>query len=213
MPNEGKHNPTGALRIWSGRWESNPRPKLGKLLYCHCTTPARFYWLNDYTATPPPRPMDLPSRRRPPTTSSAYSGIRQPGQAEQRSHSCRICSHGIRPFPSPALVWLGAAWLDADARPSRPAYSARRFADLRHRHRVGSLAALPAHRGGKLAGDSRRHRARSRPFSNTHSRRHYLSRPAGVVCGWRRGPCLRDNSGGLPPPLSSPWHRAFLVTC
>src|SRR6266702_1926382 len=22
--------------------ESNPRPKLGKLLYCHCTTPARF---------------------------------------------------------------------------------------------------------------------------------------------------------------------------
>src|ERR1700751_3167686 len=26
--------------IWSGRWESNPRPKLGKLLYCHCTTPA-----------------------------------------------------------------------------------------------------------------------------------------------------------------------------
>ena len=24
----------------SGRWESNPRPKLGKLLYCHCTTPA-----------------------------------------------------------------------------------------------------------------------------------------------------------------------------
>jgi hypothetical protein len=30
------------FRIWSGRWESNPRPKLGKLLYCHCTTPARF---------------------------------------------------------------------------------------------------------------------------------------------------------------------------
>ncbi|SRR5260370_30359642 len=26
--------------LWSGRWESNPRPKLGKLLYCHCTTPA-----------------------------------------------------------------------------------------------------------------------------------------------------------------------------
>src|SRR5215831_13340284 len=26
--------------FWSGRWESNPRPKLGKLLYCHCTTPA-----------------------------------------------------------------------------------------------------------------------------------------------------------------------------
>jgi hypothetical protein len=30
----------GYFRIWSGRWESNPRPKLGKLLYCHCTTPA-----------------------------------------------------------------------------------------------------------------------------------------------------------------------------
>src|ERR1700740_1560370 len=28
--------------LWSGRWESNPRPKLGKLLYCHCTTPARL---------------------------------------------------------------------------------------------------------------------------------------------------------------------------
>ena len=27
-------------RTWSGRWESNQRPKLGKLLYCHCTTPA-----------------------------------------------------------------------------------------------------------------------------------------------------------------------------
>src|SRR6266581_4456211 len=46
-------NNTGAARLavedqldhrelWSGRWESNPRPKLGKLLYCHCTTPARF---------------------------------------------------------------------------------------------------------------------------------------------------------------------------
>ena len=30
----------GPQGIWSGRWESNPRPKLGKLLYCHCTTPA-----------------------------------------------------------------------------------------------------------------------------------------------------------------------------
>ena len=29
--------------FWSGRWESNPRPKLGKLLYCHCTTPARCF--------------------------------------------------------------------------------------------------------------------------------------------------------------------------
>src|SRR5215813_9184818 len=29
------------FRIWSGRRESNPCPKLGKLLYCHCTTPAR----------------------------------------------------------------------------------------------------------------------------------------------------------------------------
>src|SRR6266516_126072 len=29
--------------FWSGRWESNPRPKLGKLLYCHCTTPAHFH--------------------------------------------------------------------------------------------------------------------------------------------------------------------------
>ena len=29
--------------LWSGRWESNPRPKLGKLLYCHCTTPALCY--------------------------------------------------------------------------------------------------------------------------------------------------------------------------
>ena len=28
--------------LWSGRWESNPRPKLGKLLYCHCTTPAHL---------------------------------------------------------------------------------------------------------------------------------------------------------------------------
>ena len=30
----------GLKAFWSGRWESNPRPKLGKLLYCHCTTPA-----------------------------------------------------------------------------------------------------------------------------------------------------------------------------
>src|SRR6267143_3230510 len=33
-------SPGRTFRIWSGRWESNPRPKLGKLLYCHCTTPA-----------------------------------------------------------------------------------------------------------------------------------------------------------------------------
>src|ERR1700722_6654446 len=31
---------TACSEFWSGRWESNPRPKLGKLLYCHCTTPA-----------------------------------------------------------------------------------------------------------------------------------------------------------------------------
>src|ERR1700738_3336340 len=35
------------FRIWSGRWESNPRPKLGKLLYCHCTTPA-FHCFSKY---------------------------------------------------------------------------------------------------------------------------------------------------------------------
>jgi hypothetical protein len=34
--------------LWSGRWESNPRPKLGKLLYCHCTTPAHCD-CRDYT--------------------------------------------------------------------------------------------------------------------------------------------------------------------
>jgi hypothetical protein len=34
--------PRNFFRIWSGRWESNPRPKLGKLLYCHCTTPAHL---------------------------------------------------------------------------------------------------------------------------------------------------------------------------
>jgi hypothetical protein len=33
--------PGRTQELWSGRWESNPRPKLGKLLYCHCTTPAR----------------------------------------------------------------------------------------------------------------------------------------------------------------------------
>src|SRR5947209_11236778 len=33
--------------LWSGRWESNPRPKLGKLLYCHCTTPAQKIKLAD----------------------------------------------------------------------------------------------------------------------------------------------------------------------
>src|SRR5260370_10095292 len=32
--------PRKFFRIWSGRRESNPCPKLGKLLYCHCTTPA-----------------------------------------------------------------------------------------------------------------------------------------------------------------------------
>ena len=28
-------------QIWSGRWESNPRHKLGKLGYYHYTTPAK----------------------------------------------------------------------------------------------------------------------------------------------------------------------------
>src|ERR1700687_505589 len=45
------------FRFWSGRRESNPRPKLGKLLYCHCTTPARFKLLahsqlSNYTQAP-----------------------------------------------------------------------------------------------------------------------------------------------------------------
>jgi hypothetical protein len=152
-----------------------------------------------------------PRSSRPPTRGSAYSDIRQPDKAEQRFHFYGICSRGIRPFPSPALVWLGAAWLDADARPSRPAYSARRFADLRHCDRAGSLAALPADRGGKLAGGSRRHRASPRPVSAAHSRRHYLPRLAGVARGWRRGACLFDDSGGLPPPLSSPQRPTLLV--
>jgi hypothetical protein len=26
---------TESSGLWSGRWESNPRPKLGKLLFCH----------------------------------------------------------------------------------------------------------------------------------------------------------------------------------
>src|SRR5215831_8924646 len=40
--------------FWSGRWESNPRPKLGKLLYCHCTTPAHSQSF-DYTRLSDPR--------------------------------------------------------------------------------------------------------------------------------------------------------------
>src|SRR5215475_7731343 len=36
-------SPGRTFVFWSGRWESNPRPKLGKLLYCHCTTPARCH--------------------------------------------------------------------------------------------------------------------------------------------------------------------------
>ena len=35
----------GPQAFWSGRWESNPRPKLGKLLYCHCTTPAQIAFI------------------------------------------------------------------------------------------------------------------------------------------------------------------------
>src|SRR4029077_129499 len=34
--------------LWSGRWESNPRPKLGKLLYCHYTTPAPTAHRSEY---------------------------------------------------------------------------------------------------------------------------------------------------------------------
>ncbi len=28
------------LKVWSGRWESNPHLNLGKVAYYHCTTPA-----------------------------------------------------------------------------------------------------------------------------------------------------------------------------
>ena len=32
----GRKGPVNCMAsVWSGRWESNPRPKLGKLLFCH----------------------------------------------------------------------------------------------------------------------------------------------------------------------------------
>src|ERR1700722_14622317 len=47
--NKGSRINADFANCWSGRWESNPRPKLGKLLYCHCTTPARCDAETDYT--------------------------------------------------------------------------------------------------------------------------------------------------------------------
>jgi len=65
--------------------------------------------------------------------------------AECLSHFPGICFRACRSFLAPGLVRLGAARLDNHAPPSLPSHTAHRFADLRHRHRVGPLAAVPAH--------------------------------------------------------------------
>src|SRR5580700_5087524 len=57
------------------------------------------------------------------------------------------CIRGSNLVPAPALVRLGVAGLDSDAPSPSSTDTAHRFAFLRHRHRVGSLAAVPAHRG------------------------------------------------------------------
>jgi hypothetical protein len=62
-------------------------------------------------------------------------------------HSSSICSRGSRPIPAPALVRVGATGLDGDTLPPSSADTAHRFTYVRHRHRVSSLAAVPAHGG------------------------------------------------------------------
>lgn len=64
-----------------------------------------------------------------------------------RPHSCSACSRGSRPIPAPVLVRVGFTRLVGDSLPSASADTAHRFGYLRHRHRISSLATVPADRG------------------------------------------------------------------
>jgi hypothetical protein len=70
-----------------------------------------------------------------------------PGQRGVIVRLLGICSRGSRPVRAFALVRVGAARVDSDAIPPTSAGAAHRIASLRHRHRAGSLAAVPAHGG------------------------------------------------------------------
>jgi hypothetical protein len=85
------------------------------------------------------------------TLTLAYHSRAGRQQSEQLSHFCSICPRGSRPISTLAVVRLGVAGLDGDARSPFSADTAYRVAYLRHRHRGSSLAAMPSHRGRELA--------------------------------------------------------------
>lgn len=70
-------------------------------------------------------------------TGRFYVGVRHQNEASRRS---RLVS-------APALVRLGATRMDSDARPPSTTDTAHRLTCLRHRGRVGSVAAVSAHFG------------------------------------------------------------------
>ena len=113
-------------------------------------------------------------------------------------------SGGGRPSPASALVCLDLARLDSDAQPTSAANTAYYLARLRHRDRIGSLAALPAHCSGNVARNACRCPTLTRAFFAQDSRRDCLSRPAGMVGDRLRSDGLRWHSRYLPVPLSSP---------
>src|ERR1700723_4460520 len=65
------------LREWSGRWESNPRLKLGKLGYYHYTTPARAAILVAFGGIKQIHPTDSGKAPRTDTLSSNFATSEQ----------------------------------------------------------------------------------------------------------------------------------------
>ena len=80
--------------LWSGRWESNPRPKLGKLLHCHCTTPALPSKYETFL------PLTQPPQDWPWVTISHFGSqnyILLPFSLQFWESAARNCSSGISP--------------------------------------------------------------------------------------------------------------------
>jgi len=125
------------------------------------------------------------------------------GRESSQYHHC-FCTYLRRscPVSAPALVRLGVAGLDSDARSAASAHTAHRFVVLRHGHRASSLASVPADQARSVAGGSRRHRPCTRTLSCARARHDCVPWLAAMARHWLRGACLLGDPRDLSAPLS-----------
>ena len=123
-----------------------------------------------------------------------------------RWHPC-----GSRPVRASALVRLGLAGLDGNTLPPPSADVAHRLAYLRHRHRVGSLVAVPAHPGRNVARSSSRYRTCTRAVSGACSGCSCISQPARLGRRWLCSAFLHGDTVRVSATLSSPDSDRSLV--